>query len=67
MDIRKNDKIMMDMILKILDLGQNDINSKEVVLNMIPEIYIAMPETLQKELITYFELFSKDATPMVRK
>jgi hypothetical protein len=38
MDAQKNERILIDGIVKILDEGNQDLKSKETVISLVPDI-----------------------------
>ena len=55
------------MLTRTLDEGQNDLKSKETVLALIPEIFMAMNEESQQDLIEIYQSMSRDSLAMVRR
>ncbi|KRX02542.1 Major facilitator superfamily domain, general substrate transporter [Pseudocohnilembus persalinus] len=59
------EKILVDYVQEILEIGTLD--AKEIVLEIIPDIYLEMSQDIQNDFIEILEQLSKDKIDMVRK
>ncbi|EAR97263.1 serine/threonine-protein phosphatase 2A 65 kDa regulatory subunit A beta (macronuclear) [Tetrahymena thermophila SB210] len=64
-DLRYFEKLLMDFINRILE--NDHFRAKEIAIVLMPEIFIALNEEYQLEIIEIFSKMSSDSTPMVRK